>query len=102
MFQFFLISLVIIIFSGVLLLAELYILPIYKYFTFVLTTWGKSFLYFVIGSFFLGFSTLFSFICWGLGVFFAIITFTGQGIAIPLLQTADSVDLTQNTKDFFA
>ena len=88
-------------FSGVLLSAELYLFPIFKYFTFVLTTWGKAFLYFTIGAFLLYYNYLASFISWGLGVFFVVITFTGQPIAKPLLQSPESLDLTQNTKDFY-
>ena len=95
----------IVLFSVLLLLAEIYVFSFFKYFSFLLTNWGKAIMYFFLGSLFYNpaatFNVILSFLYWILAGFFLVMTFVTGGVAKPLFQAADQIQISTNTNDFF-
>lgn len=83
-------------FGLVLLCAELYVFPFFGYFTFIVTSWGKTFMYFFMGFLMFdkgGFGIVVAIVCWILAVLLFIAGFIVKATAPPYFQKGGPPDL---------
>ena len=97
-------TLFVLFFSILLLSVEVYIIPVFRYFGFLLKSWGKACTYLILGFFVWGLGDLenvAAYVFWVLcGVYF-VITFITTGIARPLLQKTGDINLSTSQSDYF-
>jgi len=103
-FENFVMTLFVLFFSVLLLSVEVYIIPIFRYFGFLLKSWGKACTYLILGFFIWGnddLGKIAAYVFWVLcGVYF-VFTFITTGIARPLLQKTGDINLSTSQSDYF-
>ena len=90
--------------SLMLLFVEIYIIPFFRFFGFLLKPWGKACTYLFVGFFLYKRPSYGSFagvLYWTLAVIYFFISFLTNGIARPLLQQTGDIQLTTGANDYF-
>ena len=87
-----------------LLFVEIFIIPCFRFFGFLLKPWGKAFTYLFLSFLITGndtFSNITQVVFWILSVIYFLLSFLTNGISRPILQQTGEIYLTTAPNDYF-